>query len=208
MTITVVLVDDQFIVRAGLHLLLQSQPDMQVIGEADNADAAHVLCAQLRPDVVVIGLDQGDVRAARTIKQQHPSAVIVALSDDESRQHFFEMAQAGASVYLPRSAAITELVNAIRAARTGEMVVHPGVASMLVHGLRQRAASERNVPDRVGLTAQERQFVDMLADGAPNKEIAARLGVSLRTVARYQASILRKLELHNRAELVRYAVDR
>ena len=207
MTIKIVLVDDQEIVRAGLRLLIQSEPDMQVVGEAQAMAEALTVCREVSPDIVILGLEQGDVEAARMFKREQPDVPIVALTMRQDRSHFFEMAQAGTSAYVPKHAAITDLVNAIRAAHTGQIVLHPSIAAVLVEDYRQRTQGLRETSDATHLTPHELQVLELLAEGTQNKEIAQRLGMSVRTVARCQASLLRKLDLHSRAELVRYALD-
>lgn len=207
MTIKIVLVDDQEIVRAGLRLLIQSQPKMQVVGEAKDGMEALSLCRQTLPDVIIMGLEHGDLEATRDLKRQYSSTLIVALITDDSKQHFYEMTQAGVSAYLPKSAAMTDLINAIHAAHMGQIVLHPSIATALVEGRDERSQATREALDSTRLTPSEGRVLELLADGAQNKVIAQRLGISVRTVARYQASLLRKLGLHTRAELVRYAVD-
>jgi DNA-binding NarL/FixJ family response regulator len=207
MTIKIALVDDQQIVRTGLRLLLQAQPDMDVIGEASDTAEALALCRQARPDVVVVGLDLDDLQATQAIKRENACTLIVVLSIREDGQHFIEMVQAGASAYLPKRAAITQLVNAIHAVCAGQIVMHPAIASTLIENHRQPAAARRERSRSSDLTPQESRLLELFAEGEGNKNIAQRMGVSLRTVARYQATLLRKLGLHSRTELVRYAVS-
>jgi DNA-binding NarL/FixJ family response regulator len=180
---------------------------MQVVGEAWAAVDALALCNQVSPDVVIMGLEAGDVEATRALKHEQPDVPIVALTAREDRAHFFEMAQAGASAYVPKHAALTDLANAIRAVHTGQIVLHPSIAAMLVEGYRQRIQDSRESSGSSHLTPQELGVLELLANGSQNKEIAQRLGISARTVARYLTSLSGKLGLHSRAELVRYAID-
>ena len=211
MTIKIVLVDDQEIVRSGLRLLLQSEADMEIVGEARDGPQAFVLCRQTKPDVVVLhiempGLDGPQI--TRAIKQHSASSAILALSVHEDTPHFLELVNAGASGYLPARVAPADLVNAIRAVRSGQVCVHPAIAQALLASYRQRSQGQPQNLDHGSLTSSEQQVLEMMGYGARNQDIAERLGVHVRTVARYRVNIMSKLNLRSRADLVRYAVDR
>ncbi len=211
MTIKIVLVDDQEIVRSGLHLLLQSEADMEIVGEARDGPEALVLCRQTEPDVVVLhiempGLDGPQI--TRAIKQHSASSAILALSVHEDTPHFLELVNAGASGYLPARVAPADLVNAIRAVHSGQVCIHPAIAQALLASYRQRSQGQPQNLDHSSLTPSEQQVLEMMGYGARNQDIAERLGVHVRTVARYRVNIMSKLNLCSRADLVRYAVDR
>jgi two-component system response regulator NreC len=211
MTIRIVLVDDQEIVRAGLHLLLQSQTDMDIVGEAGDSDEALALCRQVSPHVAITTIElpgQAGLEFTRKLKVQNPATAVLALTIHEDPQHFFEMIRAGASGYVPRRAATSDLVTAIRTVHAGQVYVHPSIAQALAEGYRRRAQGSHDKLHSGDLEPHELQVLEMIAQGAQNKEIAARLGVNVRTVARYRASIQSKLNLHSQADLVRYAVDK
>ena len=209
MTIRIVLVDDQQIVRAGLRLLLQSQTDMEIVGEAGNGAEALALCSQVSPHVVVTSIElpgQAGLEFTRKLKAQNPGTSVLALTSHEDAQHFFETVSAGTSGYIPKRAAINDLVTAIRTVHAGQVYVHPSIAQTLAEGYRRhtrRSPGQRHSGD---LEPHELQVIEMMAQGAQNKQIAVRLGVNVRTVARYRASIQHKLNLNSRADLVRYAV--
>jgi DNA-binding NarL/FixJ family response regulator len=209
-TIKIVLVDDQEIVRSGLRLLLQSEADMEIVGEAGDEPGALALCHQAEPDVVVLhiempGLDGTQI--TRAIKQQYPSSAILALSVHEDTPHFLELVNAGASGYLPAHVAPTGLVNAIRAVNSGQVCVHPAILQALLESQRLRRQGQPQHSNHDSLTPSEQQVLDMIGQGTLNQDIAKKLGVNVRTVARYRANMMSKLNLHSRADLVRYAVD-
>jgi two-component system response regulator NreC len=210
MTIRVLLVDDHTVVRSGLRLLLSSQKDVEIVGEAGTAEEALELSAQIHPDVILmdIGLpDKSGIQATREIKKKFPQIAVVALTIHEDEEYFFKMLEAGACGYVPKRAAPEELMTAIRAAATGEVYLYPSLAKVLVrdylrgeHGAEGKSISE--------LTPREQEVLTYLAEGASNEEIAAALVISPKTVERHRENIMHKLNLHSRAELVRYAIRR
>ena len=211
MTIKLVLVDDHEIVRAGLRMLIQAQEDMQIVGEAENGEQALKLCCETSPDIVIMDITMpgpSGLEVTRQIKQQCPHASVLALTIHEGEQYFFEMLNAGASGYVPKRAAPTDLVAAIRAVHAGEVYLHPSVAKSLVNDYLQRVQMGWERASYDGLTEREQQVLKMIAEGLMNKEIAEKLSISVRTVERHRENIMGKLNLHTRAELVRYAADK
>ncbi len=211
MTIKIVLVDDHEIVRAGLRMLLSSHSDIEIIGEAENGQQALQLCQKNPPDVVIMDITMpglSGLEVTRQIKQQCPNTAVLALTIHEGEQYFFEMLNAGASGYVPKRAAPTDLVNAIHAVYSGEVYLHPSVAKALVNDYIQRVQMGWERASYDGLTDREQQVLKMIAEGMMNKEIAEKLSISVRTVERHRENIMAKLNLHTRAELVRYAVDK
>jgi two-component system, NarL family, response regulator NreC len=209
MTIRLVLVDDHVVVRSGLRMLLDGISDIEIIGEAGTAQQAFEVVKVLRPDVVLmdIGLpDSSGIDAARAIKERYPATAIVALTIHEDEEYFFKMLDAGASGYVPKRAAPEELITAIRAAAEGEVYLYPSMAKLLVRGYlsQEMPASTNTAVD--GLTSREHEVLQHLADGASNDEIAEVLHISPKTVARHRENIMRKLNLHSRTELVKYAI--
>lgn len=203
------LVDDHAIVRAGLRMLLESQPDMEIVGECENGRDAIQRALQLKPDVILMDIAMPDMpgyEATRAIKQQLPNVTILALTMHESDEYFFEMLSAGASGYVPKKAAPTELVNAIRVVHEGGVYLYPSLAKTLVKDYLTRAeqGDEQNAFD--GLTEREREVLTLIADGLSNQEVADKLVISVKTVERHRANILAKLGLHSRTELVKYAI--
>ncbi len=212
MTIKIMLVDDHEIVRAGLRMLLQAQAeDIQIVAEAENGQQALDLCQKTAPDVVIMDITMpglSGLEVTRQLRLQCPNSAVLALTIHEGEQYFFEMLNAGASGYVPKRAAPNDLVNAIRAVYSGEVYLHPSVAKTLVNDYLQRVQMGWERASYDGLTSREQEVLKMIAEGLMNKEIAEKLSISVRTVERHRENIMDKLNLHSRAELVRYAVDK
>ena len=209
MTIRLLLVDDHAVVRSGLRMLLESEADVEIVGEAGTAREALDGMTTLRPDVVLmdIGLpDLSGIDAAREIKQKYPETAIVALTIHEDEEYFFKMLEAGASGYVPKRAAPEELLTAIQAAANGEVYLYPSLAKLLVKDYLTQEQETKDMRTLDGLTTREQEVLAHLADGASNAEIAEALNISPKTVARHRENIMRKLNLHSRSELVKYAI--
>lgn len=207
--IRLLLVDDHAVVRSGLKMLLTAEADLEIVGEAGTAMEAMELAGRTSPDVILmdIGLpDLSGIEATREIKKRFPRMAVVALTIHEDQEYFFKMLDAGAVGYVPKRAAPEELERAIRAAAQGEVYLYPSLAKLLVTDYlnQEHPASERAQLD--GLTAREREVLTYLAEGTTNEEIAASLVISPKTVERHRENIMQKLNLHSRAELVRYAI--
>ncbi len=208
MTIRLLVVDDHAVVRSGLKMLLENERDVEIIGEASSASEAIEAAIQQKPDVILmdIGLpDLSGIDATREIKKRVSHVAIVALTIHEDEEYFFKMLEAGATGYVPKRAAPEELLTAIRAAASGQVYLYPSLAKLLVRDFLDggRAGSEQTPSD---LTGREQEVLMYLAEGASNEEIAASLVISHKTVARHRENIMRKLNLHSRSELVRYAI--
>lgn len=209
MTIRLLLVDDHAVVRSGLRMLLENEPDVEIVGEAGTAREALDSLDRLRPDVILmdIGLpDLSGIDAARQVKTLRPKTAVVALTIHEDEEYFFKMLDAGASGYVPKRAAPEELLTAIRAAASGEVYLYPSLAKLLVKDYLSQEPAAREEHPLDGLTQREQEVLGHLADGANNAEIAETLGISPKTVARHRENIMRKLNLHSRTELVKYAI--
>lgn len=208
MTIRLLVVDDHAVVRSGLKMMLENVSDVEIVGEASSASEAMEAATRLKPNVILmdIGLpDLSGIDATREIKNRVSDVSIVALTIHEDEEYFFKMLEAGASGYVPKRAAPEELLTAIRAAGTGQVYLYPSLAKLLVRDYLDggRASGEQNSSD---LTDREQEVLAYLAEGASNGEIAGSLVISPKTVARHRENIMRKLNLHSRSELVRYAI--
>src|SRR5512134_2348903 len=209
MTIRLLLVDDHAVVRSGLKMLLENERDVEIIGEAASASEAIEAATRLKPNVVLmdIGLpDRSGIDATREIKQRVPDVAIVALTIHEDEEYFFKMLEAGASGYVPKRAAPEELLTAIRTAAGGEVYLYPSMAKLLVKDYLAHDQESKASRTLDGLTEREQEVLAHLADGASNEEIAETLNISPKTVARHRENIMRKLNLHSRSELVKYAI--
>jgi len=209
MATRLLLVDDHAVVRSGLRMLLESQSDFDIVGEAGTAREALDAVRRLKPDIVLmdIGLpDLSGIEAARQIKDLHAATAIIALTIHEDEEYFFKMLEAGASGYVPKRAAPEELLTAIRAAAAGEVYLYPSLAKLLVKDYLTQETQTRPGSTLDGLTTREQEVLAHLADGASNAEIAETLNISPKTVARHRENIMRKLNLHTRSDLVKYAI--
>ncbi len=202
------LVDDHAVIRLGLKMLLENEADLEIIGEADNAARALEMAGRLHPDVILldIGLpDISGIEAAKQIKQLVPETIIVALTIHEDEEYFFKMLEAGATGYVPKRAAPEELLTAIRAAAKGEVYLYPSLAKLLVKDFLTQGKPVESETEE-DLTEREQEVLALLAEGNNNNEIADKLFISPKTVGRHRENIMRKLNLHSRVEIVKYAI--
>jgi len=204
------LVDDHEIVRAGLRMLFSAEPEVEIIGEAGSGEAAVAAVQDLEPDVVLMDVAMpgiGGVEATRRIKASHPQVAVLALTMHEDEEYFFEMLAAGASGYVPKRAAPDDLMSAINIVRQGDVYIYPSLARLLVKDFLHR--SEASAPEtREDLTPREQEVLTFIAEGYSNREIADALVISVKTVDRHRENLMRKLQLHNRVELVKYAIEK
>jgi len=210
--IRVLLADDHAVVRAGLHMLLDADPELEIVGEAENGVQALQLARDLAPDVVLMDIsmpDMSGIEATRRIKELCPEVAVLALTMHEDDQYFFEMLAAGASGYVPKRAAADDLISAIHAVHGGGAYLFPSVARLLVSDYRQRVEQEGSTSQGFDpLTQREREVLALIAQGRSNQEIADELVISIKTVNRHRENIMAKLNLHNRVELVHYAIEK
>ena len=206
MTIRVLVVDDHAIVRAGLRRVLDAEPDIETVGEAPNAERAVFEAMAHKPDVVLMDVvmpGTSGIEIIPTLQQNVPEAKVLVLSMQDDPHYLREAFDAGASGYVLKEAADTEVVDAVRAVAAGERYVHPALGARLV----EADAAERRRADEDPLSDREREVLRLLALGHTNQEIAKLLYISVRTAETHRAHIMQKLRLSSRAELVRYALS-
>jgi len=203
--IKIVLVDDHAVVRAGLHLLLDAQEDMEVIGEAGNSKDAIFRARALKPDVILLDVvmpGESGIEVLPTLLKESPATKVLVLSMQDDPSYVREAFAAGASGYVLKEAADEEVVSAVREIAGGGHYVHPTLgARMVAAEAQERAAAEADP-----LSEREREVLRLLALGHTNQEIAQELYISVRTAESHRAHIMQKLRLATRAELVRYAL--
>lgn len=209
-TLTVILADDHEVVRAGLRALLESSPGMRVIAEAGTGREAVALAMELQPDVVVMDVSMPDMdgaAATEEIRRTCPGVRVLALTAHDDRAHLGRLLQAGATGYVLKRGAASDLVRAIRTVSAGGTFVDGVLAGAL---LRSAAAEPRSsVADpSAQLSPREEEVLRQIAWGYSNKEIGERLGVSTRTVETYKSRIADKIGVRSRAEMVHYALRR
>ncbi len=208
MRIKIILADDHQIVREGLRSLLKKQPDLHVIGEADNGNQAVLLSRKLKPDIVVIDVrmkDTNGIDATRRITKYSPDIRVIALSMYLNKAFVTEMLKAGASAYILKERAFAELLKAIKAVSRGQIYLCSYVEKMLVDEYVNDVVGRQDRP-YPHLTDREVDVLKMLADGNCSKEIASKLEISTKTVDASRRRIMKKLNLDNMAALVKYAV--
>jgi DNA-binding NarL/FixJ family response regulator len=208
--IAVILVDDHEVVRQGLRALLESQVDMQVVGEAQNGHQAISLALEKHPDVVVMDISMpglNGLEATREIVKSVPDAKVLVLTSYDDDDCVVQMSQAGAVGYLTKRSAADELTEAIRAVRRGRDFYSPEIAKRLRE--RGRTGSEEQTPTKSSeLTKREEQVLQLVADGYPNKGIASQLGISVKTVEKHRQAVMNKLNIHETAGLTRFALSK
>jgi len=208
--IRVVIADDHAVLRAGLRLLLESQPDLQVVGEAGEGwETLHVV-EQCKPDVVLLDLSMpgpGGLEVLREIKRRAPGTKVLVLTMHEDEGYLRNVLRAGGSGYVVKKAADAELLSAIRAVSRGGVYIDPSLTRGLVEDILEEEGQGRR-PDENVLSEREREVLVLLALGHTNQEIANKLCLSVKTVETYRARIQEKLQLHSRAALVRYALEK
>ena len=206
MTIRVLVVDDHAVVRAGLRRVLDAEADIETVGEAPNAERAVFEMLETKPDVVLMDVvmpGRGGIEGLPALLQAAPGMRVLMLSMQDDPRYVREAFEAGASGYVLKEAADTDVVDAVRAVAAGEQYVHPALGARLVSA----ASEEKRRADEDPLSEREREVLRLLALGHTNQEIAALLFISVRTAETHRAHVLQKLGLSSRAELVRYALD-
>lgn len=207
--IRVLLADDHAILREGVRMMLNAQPDIRVIGEAADGEEALALARSLAPDLVLMDIGMpgtNGLEATRTLKAERPCINILVLTMHESEDYFFRILAAGASGYVLKGASSDELLSAIRAVHQGGVYLYPTMAKRLLNDYlkTRRECADEEEP----LTSREHQVLKLIAAGKTNREIAEELVLSLNTVQTHRLHLMAKLNLHNRAQLIKYAARR
>jgi DNA-binding NarL/FixJ family response regulator len=204
--IRVFLADDHTMVRQGFRLILSSQPDIEIVGEAGNGRQAVELAEKLHPDVIVMDVampELNGIEATRRLAASSPRSRVLALSMHKDSVYVREILRAGARGYLLKDSIDSDLVNAVRAVARGDGYLSPGVSDAVLSDYR------RHVTDPLDLlTSREREVLQLIAEGKTNKEIASSLKLSVYTVDAHRGRIMEKLNLHSTGELVRFAIKR
>jgi DNA-binding NarL/FixJ family response regulator len=208
-SVRILLADDHTVMRTGLKLLLERQPDFEVVGEACDGRETTALAARLKPDIVVLDIAMpqlSGLEAARQINAQSPRTGIVILSMHSDETYVTRALKAGARGYLLKDSAESDLISAIRAVVAGKAFFSPAISKMLVEDY-VREMQLRGAEDSYELlTTREREILHLLAEGRSNKEVATTLNLSVYTVETHRSNILEKLNLHTTPELILYAV--
>lgn len=207
-TIRILLADDHRLVRRGIRLILDAEPDLEVVAEASDGAEAIARLREIEVDLVILDVTMPrmtGLQAAREIARQPRPPRMLMLSMHDNEQYFFSALQAGASGYVLKSVADEDLVRACRTAIRGQAFVYPGAMSALVRDYLDRLHRGEQLPQTV-LTAREDEVLKLIAEGHSTREIARELVISPRTVERHRANILAKLGMTDRTQVTRYAI--
>ncbi|MEV6474002.1 response regulator transcription factor [Streptomyces sp. NPDC051657] len=204
----ILLADDHALVRRGVRLILDGEPDLTVVAEAgDGAEAIEMTRAE-QPDLVILDIAMPrltGLQAARELSRVMPGLRILMLTMYDNEQYFFEALKAGAAGYVLKSVADRDLVEACRAAMRDEPFLYPGAVTALIRNFLDRARDGEDLPART-ITEREEEILKLVAEGHSSREIAELLVISVKTVERHRANLLQKLGLRDRLELTRYAI--
>ncbi|PWS52062.1 DNA-binding response regulator [Streptomyces sp. FT05W] len=204
----ILLADDHALVRRGVRLILDGEPDLQVVAEAGDGAEAIEMARSERPDLAVLDIAMPrltGLQAARELSRVMPELRILMLTMYDNEQYFFEALKAGASGFVLKSVADRDLVEACRAAMRDEPFLYPGAVTALIRNYLDRVRDGGDVPDRA-ITEREEEILKLVAEGHSSKKIAGMLVISVKTVERHRANLLQKLGLRDRLELTRYAI--
>jgi DNA-binding NarL/FixJ family response regulator len=206
--VRVLIADDHGIVRSGLRLLLERQPDIEVIAEAADGAEAREIAVRERPDLAILDVRMPKLtglQVTRELKKQAPEVSVLILSMHDDERYLFEALKAGASGYVLKTQADTDLMEAIRAVERGEPFLTPAAQQALIKDVLERG---RQSEDEEELTPREEEIVKLVAEAHTTRQIAEILHLSEKTVENHRANAMRKLGMRDRVELVRYAIRR
>lgn len=208
MSIRILLADDHELVREGIYSLLEKEKDFKIVAQAKNGRQAVSLTDEHHPDIAVLDVHMPDlngVEAAKQILKKNPDTRIIALSVYSTRQFVDGMLKAGASGYLLKSCAYEELTNAIRIVANHQSYLSPQIQTILINGYVTNISDKKNDSLSI-LTSREMEVLQLIAEGVSSEEIASRLYLSVKTISSHRRQILKKLNLNNIADLIRFAI--
>jgi two-component system response regulator NreC len=209
--IRILLADDHTLFRQGVRNLLNAEMDMEVADEVSNGADAIDRAAELRPDIVLMDIGMpgfSSFEAARQIRKNRPETKIVFLTMYDDEDYLVEGMEVGGSGYVLKDSPAAQLLTAIRDVYRGGTFLSPRMLSQLVDDFRSRVKSDTHTPRFATLTAREKEVLKMLAEGQSVKEIASSLDLSVKTVEAHKFNLMRKLDIHNKAQLVQYAIQK
>ncbi|MFA5891708.1 MAG: response regulator transcription factor [Actinomycetota bacterium] len=209
--IRILVVDDHAIVREGIRMVLETDSALKVVADVSSGEEAIKQVREIKPDVIVMDVAMPGLSGFETtqrIRDAYPEVKILALTVHDSEAHIFQMLRAGAVGYVLKRAPANEVIEAVKAAYRGEAILHPSVAKLLIRDYLTRVDKGQETTSFDNLSKREREIVKLIAEGRTNKEIADLLFLSIKTVQAHRANLMRKLGMHDRTELVKYAIRR
>ncbi len=209
--IRVVLIDDHTVVRKGIRVLLEQEPDIEVVAEAEDGLKGVDVCVEYEPDVVVLDMALpllSGVEAARKIREKVPGARILILSMYDDEEYILDSFKVGVSGYILKDVVVSDLVSAVQSVYRGSTFLSPSVSEKLRRQLQEGQTRGGSKQGPAKLTSRERQILKLIAEGYTSKQISEILKISFKTVQTHRAHIMEKLGVHSTAELTRYAVTK
>lgn len=203
--------DDHTIVRQGMRKLLETYPELQILGESQDGDQTVELAGQLLPDLIIMDISMpglNGLEATRQIKKRLPEIKILILTMHGEKEYIFKILQSGASGYLLKGSPIEELVAAIHAVDRGESYLSPPVSKSIIEDYIGGGPRRSGTTRSQSLTIREREVLQLIAEGHTSKSIATRLSLSSKTIETHRSHIMQKLNIHNAAGLIRYAIQK
>ena len=208
--IRILLADDHTILRDGIRALLEDEPNMILVGEAEDGRSAVKLACELRPDVVIMDIAMpllNGLEATRQIKRELPGTEVLILSMHDNEEYIRQVLAAGAMGYILKDAAARELINAIKTVQRGEAVLSTAITRLVIEDY-LRWGDVQPADNSSNLTPREREVLQLIAEGYTNKQIAEILNLSIKTIQTHRANLMNKLDLHDRGELIKYAIQK
>ncbi len=209
--IRVLLTDDHTLFRQGMKTLISAEADMEVVAEASNGSEAVTKAAETRPDLILMDIGMtglSSFEATRQIRRNRPETKILFLTMYDDEDYLVECMEVGAAGYVLKDSPVAHLVSAVRDVYRGGSYLSPRMLSHLVDDFRSRIKSADRLPRFATLTTREKEVLKMLAEGNSVKEIAGSLALSVKTVEAHKFNLMRKLDIHNKAQLVQYAIQK
>jgi two-component system response regulator NreC len=212
--IKILLADDHPLVRSGLIKMLEPFKEFSVIGEAGDGEEAVTLTKKLQPDIVIIDLSMpklNGIEATKLIRKNNPEVKVLVLTMHDNEEYVYQILRSGAGGYMLKNSGKDDLATAIRAVANGERFFSPRVSEIMVEAYLRKAGTRTEQPEmgnEIHLTKREHEILDYIADGLNNAQIAEKLFISARTVDTHRTNIMQKLDIHDAANLVRYALNK
>ncbi|MGA1864702.1 MAG: response regulator [bacterium] len=211
-TITVALADDHAILRQGIESLIKKELDIEVIGEASDGHETLKLVEDRKPDILILDIAMpklNGIEVSKRIKNKFPQTKIIILSMYDNQEYIFELFSCGVSAYLLKESVASDLISAIKAVYNGDSYLSPSISKKVINGyllMQQKKKPEKPVSEN-SLTSREREILQLIAEGYSSREISELLNTSIKTVDAHRNNLMKKLKIHRKTELIKYAIQ-